>query len=136
MAEVESVEEVQFYSSKTKNLSKTQVEKALKFVELGKIVYDQLNKRYLCLPIDGYNTRTYELERAPENHWGWRCNCQGWVSKSKKETVILSEGVAMPGPEGAFCSHVHALHFNFSAINKARGWGKYKPLAVPEAMHI
>lgn len=37
----------------------------------------QEEHHYECLPIPGYNTRTYKLKRR-DDHRGYVCNCQGY----------------------------------------------------------
>ena len=118
MAEVNEVShpsEVQYYSSKDHLLSRRQLNKAQMLVKLDKIQYDVVSGNYFCLPITGYNSTTYKMERAPYNAWGWICDCQGCRTKIEKL-----------GMKDAFCSHVHALHLYFDKRNREYGFGPYK----------
>lgn len=119
MPEVESADEVQFYSSKEHLLSHKQSWKALKFVELDKIKYDQNARCFVCLPIDGYNSTSYAMVPNKENEFGFECDCQGFQTKKKKA-----------GVGHAHCSHVLALHYYFDKRNKAKGWGRWKQVKL------
>lgn len=107
------VQDVQFYSHLEKSLKQTQINKARKFLENNCIQYDVTRKLFFCLPLQGYNTRTYELTRAKGTDCGFECNCQ-FSQKQKRE-----------GRNPA-CSHILTLHLWFDARNKERGWGRWK----------
>jgi hypothetical protein len=91
---VSSPEEVQYYSHHYLELAQSQRHKAECFVRLGKIVYEPSEKIFLCLPIQGYNTRTYRLVPREGKV---ECNCQGYQKKLK----LYGEGC---------CSHQGALY--------------------------
>lgn len=69
---------VQFYCHHMKELMQSQKHKVRKFLENDCIEYDPKRKIYLCHPIPGYNTRTYELVKTGfvEGPCEWECNCQ------------------------------------------------------------
>jgi len=90
--------DVQYYDHVRGELKHSQEYKAKKFLAHDCIQYDYDNKVFQCLPIEGYNTRTYTLERIEGRY---QCNCQGYA-KAKKDTGM------------GFCSHVWALLLHLS----------------------
>lgn len=76
--------------------------KAITFLENKCIVYE--NGKFYCLPLKGYNTRTYELtcNKVTEE---WDCNCQGAQLKRRKGEPIM-------------CSHILALKLWFKMRNE------------------
>jgi len=98
---------VQYYSHHAQELKQTQKHKINKFLEFKCIVYDNINKVYLCKNIPGYNSRTYTLHNKTVDK-SFCCNCQGFLATLKK----TGRGT---------CSHVGALHEYFAINNKKRG---------------
>ena len=84
---------VQYYDHTSQSLRKTLNDKAKKFIDCGCLESALDGNGYLCHPIQGYNTRTYHIQRVDESYV---CNCQGFQSKLKKG-------------EFPFCSHVLAV---------------------------
>lgn len=111
---VKRPEDVQYYSSKEHELAQTQIHKAHKFLELGCIGYDQIEKCFYCKPINGYNSTTYKMRRDQNSEFGFCCDCQGFQTKMKRA-----------GPGAANCSHVLALHYWFDWRNRRNSWGPY-----------
>ena len=109
----EDPKNVQYYSSLEKELKRSQVHKAKKFLEHSCIEYDKEEKGFVCKPIEGYNKTTYILKRNKEVEGGFACNCQHFVMKEKRG-------------EDPRCSHILALHYWFDQRNKAKGWGRHK----------
>lgn len=105
--------EVQFYSHHAKELKYSQQQKIKKFLEYDCIKYDSIKKEYLCLPIPGYNTRTYTLKWNKELK-EFECNCQGFQTKMKK---YLLDPITAPKPS---CSHIGALYEHFAVLHKQR----------------
>lgn len=97
---LEQIKEIQYFDEWKGEL--TQRHKAETFLELDLIQYASEGK-FLCLPIEGYNTRTYVMKREESR---WVCNCQGFVMKSK----ALESGLS---PNIPFCSHLLALMLAF-----------------------
>lgn len=93
---------VQYYSHHAKKLEHSQVHKAKKFIEHHCIEYNKETKCFYCKPIEGYNKRTYTIERNPEMPDNFECNCQ-YFQKNK-----------------SICSHILALLFYF----KLKHWNK------------
>ena len=83
-------EDLPFYDHLAKELKGSQKSKARKLVKLGKVVrigYDA----WQILPIEGYNKRTYVVERNGKH---WSCNCQYNVTKGKICSHILAVWMA------------------------------------------
>lgn len=98
--------EVQFYSHHTQELKYSQQHKVEKFLENDCIVYDNIEKVFLCKPIAGYNTRTYTLHNKTVDR-SFVCNCQGFVTSLRKTG------------KGS-CSHVGALYESLARRHKQR----------------
>lgn len=81
---------VQLYSAHARELRHTQQHKVMKFVEYGCVEYDRENRVFLCKPIEGYNSTTYEIRNSKE--FEWECNCQGFQSAKRRY-----EKTRMPG---------------------------------------
>lgn len=127
---------VQYWSKHTKELAKSQVSKALKFVHWGCLRYIgpdlEFGSKYcfVCLPLntalevgDGgrvfpkesydydYNKTVYKIYKQDGE---FCCNCQGWNTKSRKGEI----------PEGgAGCCHVLALFYAFKLKRFGRQHG-------------
>lgn len=95
-------EDVQYWDEWKGKLTQPQRNKARKFVDL--IEYGGGGK-FFCKPLEGYNTTTHVIE--PDRAYGWRCSCQGFITK-KRDT---ENGTSMIRP---FCAHIHALLLAFS----------------------
>lgn len=96
MVNIVGPDEVQYYSHHAQELKHTQQHKIDKFLEHGCIVYDNVEKCFKCLPIPGYNSRTYVLLNKTVDK-SFICTCQGFVTALKKNG------------KGS-CSHVGALY--------------------------
>ena len=94
--------DVQYFDEWKGELSHTQRYNADQFLELGLVQYAS-DGRFICLPIPGYNTRTYVMQRK---EGGFVCNCQGFVMKAR----LLNQGLS---PNPPFCSHLLALYHAF-----------------------
>ncbi len=79
--------QVQFYDHELRALKHPWISKVKKWLEYDCIVV-RSNDRAQCLPLLGYNTRTYEIVRGA--NFTWACNCQGFGKRAN-------------------CSHVEAL---------------------------
>src|SRR3990167_611267 len=88
---------VQYFSHHTQEYMQSQSHKAKKFVEHNCIRYIG-DGSFECLPISGYNTRTYLIKKGANGEFN--CNCQR----------------ALKGGEGS-CSHVLALYYFFKINN-------------------
>lgn len=134
-----NTENVQYWCRHTKELKNSQVSKAYKFLKYESIKYvgkafenlgafEALKDKYpdakhifICLPLNtkyeheflgvtiyktpyekDYNNSEYIIFKRSDGTF--ECNCQGWQSKAKNGEII---------PEGANCSHVLALYYNF-----------------------
>lgn len=98
--------EVQYYDHYDMELKKSQYSKAKKFLDLGLIKYNG-DGSFLCEPIPGYNTRTYQMKK---HHLTGRftCNCQHYVMQRKKvDKQQIGED------EITKCSHIAALIMAF-----------------------
>lgn len=119
------MQDVQYYSSMEKELKHSQVHKAHKLLELGCIEYDKERRLFVCKPIPGYNSTTYELVslssaeqvKLGDSSVSHSCSCQGYVTKQKRG-------------ETPFCSHLLALHYYFDARNRQNGWGRYREASL------
>lgn len=100
--------EVQFYSRHAKELKYSQRHKSLKFLKHGCIKYEKEKQAFLCLPLEGYNSTTYEMVRSKE--FGFECDCQGFQTKLKK----FKEGSGIKPT----CSHIGALYEYFARSNR------------------
>jgi hypothetical protein len=94
--------DVMYFDEFKGELTHSQRHKAGQFLELKLIQYNGQGK-FLCLPIEGYNTRTYLMQRKDNE---WVCTCQGYVMKRKAFEAGLS-------PNKPFCSHLLALMHGF-----------------------
>jgi hypothetical protein len=87
--------EVQYYSALEKELKHSQKEKAYKFMELGLIEYDKEKKAFVCKPIPGYNSTTYQLIPLKEklmlgdSKIDFECNCHGYQTRKKRGETPL-----------------------------------------------
>ena len=102
---------------------------------MGCIAYSKETKHFYCLPLKGYNTRTYEIEKHPA--YKFECNCQGWQASKdiweefqremesvapllhphqfehlKARIMQLSRSIRQPS-----CSHTGALFEYFAQKN-------------------
>jgi len=127
---------VQYWDKHTKQLAKSQVSKALKFVKYDCVKYvgddPEFNHKYtfIVLPLNteskvvvngkvfykkpypkDYNYNVYKIYKREDGLW--ECNCQGWQTKFKKGDVRA---------DGVMCSHTLALMFAF----KLKKFGKNK----------
>lgn len=129
--DVLTLDNVQYWSKHTKELTHRQIEKALFFLEYDCIQYvgddDEFNSKYtfVCLPlntredcqvyvnglirtfgkkvfVEDYNWSDYKIYKNAEGNF--ECNCQGWQTKAKRGELV---------PDGANCSHVLALFYAF-----------------------
>jgi hypothetical protein len=94
--------DVQYFDEWKGELTHSQRHKADEFLNQDLIQYSTGGK-FICLPIPGYNTRTYVMQRKDGS---WICNCQGFVMKERAYASGLS-------PNLPFCSHLLALHHAF-----------------------
>ena len=81
--------EIQYWNHKLEKLEHKQKDKIRKFLYLRRIK-KVTDNYYHCLPIEGYNTRTYDIKR--EAFGDWHCNCQGYNKKgdcSHVQAVLL-----------------------------------------------
>jgi len=94
---------VMYYDHVKQKLEGSMIDKAIKFFNADciKPVFDEQGNKtgYECLPLKGYNTRTYSLKRHPV--FNWQCNCQGW---NKKASQYARNEIGF-----VICSHVIAL---------------------------
>ena len=118
---------VQYWDKHTKQLAKSQVSKALKFLKHDCVKYvgddPEFNHKYtfLVLPLNtdetvvvngrtfykkpfskDYNFNTYKIFKNEDGIW--ECNCQGWQTKYRKGEIK---------PDGIMCSHTLALIYAF-----------------------
>ncbi len=92
---------VVYYSHHAKEVKGSSLNKAQKFLELGLVEWDSVTKMFNVLPIKGYNTRTYDIEKKAT---GFECNCQCCQTKIKK-------GEYDPDTSDiAACSHILAVY--------------------------
>jgi hypothetical protein len=102
MIGVENHSEIQDYDHYEERLKHSQEHKARKFVERGLIKYNHDGKCFVCEPIEGYNTRTYQLRRTLDGRF--RCNCQFITTQEHKVGLgVLAAEDMKP------CSHIAAL---------------------------
>ena len=94
--------DVQYFDEFKGELTHSQRHKADEFLSRDLIQYNGRGG-FLCLPIEGYNTRTYVMQRK---EGGWACTCQGFVMKSRQ----FSQGLS---PNPPFCSHLLSLMLAF-----------------------
>jgi hypothetical protein len=81
--------------------------KAKKFLKNKCIEYSKEKKCYLCKPLKGYNTSTYELKSLPNQEF--ECNCQFYQRVVKKQEI-----------PGLICSHILALKLMLKIWNWER----------------
>ena len=88
-----TADNVQYWSHHTQQFAQTQVYKAKKFIEHN--CYEYVGEgMFLCNPIVGYNTRTYNIKKNKKTD-EFSCNCQ-------------------KGREGdGVCAHVLGLYYAF-----------------------
>ena len=91
---------VQYYDLAHRCLAVPQSYKVRRILEYGCLVPTE--EGWECLPIAGYNTRTYTITKNHHFECGWECNCQGFQSKVRK------------GKE-PYCSHINALRILISS---------------------
>jgi len=120
--------EVQYYSHLEKSLKQSQLYKAEKFLALDRIQYDTGKRVFVCLPIKGYNTRTYTLTRVKEPWCYLYADAEGNAHERKVEHECNCQFAQKCKREGKppWCSHLLALHLWFDRRNKAHGWGRWK----------
>jgi len=106
------VHNVQYWSHTARQLEKSQINKAKKFIEFDCIKYAG-NGVFVCEPLPGYNSTTYTIDKSPNYEKTFACNCQCWQKKLKEGEII---------PEGANCSHVLSLYFCFKMNKKFDGY--------------
>ena len=95
-------EVIQYYDHYEEQLKKSQKSKAKKFVDHDCIKYNKDGQTFICEPIIGYNTRTYQMTKKLNGQF--RCNCQFITTQEKKINAGLqSEDDLKP------CSHICAL---------------------------
>ena len=87
--------------------------KARRFLRNQCIEYSKEKKCYLCLPIKGYNSTTYELKSLPNQEF--ECNCQFYQRVVKKKDI-----------PGLICSHICALKMQLKIWNWNRRKDKEK----------
>ena len=95
---------VQLYSHHAKECLHSQQHKIDKFLEHGCIRYDDKEKVYHCLPIEGYNKTIYTIKKEGGE---LVCDCQYCTTKIKKG-------------EDPMCSHIGALYEFWARGHKAR----------------
>ena len=125
---------VQHWCKHAKELKKTQLSKAIKFVKHNCIAYigkdDEFDSKYcfVCMPLNiedkvmvsgielkkkpfkhNYNFTTYKMYKNENDIW--ECNCQAWQTKHRKEE---------DKPDGCNCSHILALLLYFKLKNTLR----------------
>jgi len=97
---------VQYYDHYEEKLKHSQELKAKKFVSMGLIGYNKEGQCFVCEPIPGYNTRTYQIKKKLDGRF--RCNCQYITTQERKiEQGVLKEEDSKP------CSHIAALIIMF-----------------------
>ena len=97
---------IQYYDHYEETLKKTQQQKARKFIEHDCIKYNREGQTFICEPIIGYNTRTYQMTKKMDGHF--RCNCQFITSQENKVAAgFLHIDDMKP------CSHIAALIMMF-----------------------
>ena len=79
-------------------LEHPQKNKIAKFINAG-CIEKVNNDHYICKPLKGYNTRTYDMRRTPNGDF--KCNCQGYKKRGD-------------------CSHVQAKNI-IAEENQAQG---------------
>ena len=105
---------IQYYDHYEEKLKKTQEHKSKKFVEMGCIKYNKEGQTFICEPIIGYNTRTYQMKKKLDGRF--RCNCQFMVTQENKVKMgILSDADIRP------CSHIGALIMCFNENKFKKG---------------
>ena len=90
---------LQYYNLYERCLAYPQSYKIRRLLELNRIQPGDELGEWVCLPVPGYNTRTYTMTPNHHFHCGWECNCQGFQSKVRK------------GKE-PHCSHINALRIH------------------------
>jgi len=102
----EKAKDVQYYDHYEQQLKQTQIHKARKFIKHNCIKYNKDGQSFICEPIEGYNTRTYQMKKCPDGRF--TCNCQFISSQNKRiRAGILHEDDMKP------CSHIAALIIMF-----------------------
>ena len=92
---------VMYYSHHAREVKGTLRTKAQKFLDLGLIEWNTEEKCFYVNPIEGYNTRTYEIRKRDK---GFECNCQACQTKMKKEDYDPNVDSSAP------CSHILAVY--------------------------
>ena len=93
---------IQYYDHYEETLKKSQEQKARKFVENNCIKYNEDGKCFVCEPLIGYNTRTYQMKKLVDGRF--RCNCQCITTQENRV------GMGIMKPEDMKpCSHIAAL---------------------------
>lgn len=96
------MEEIQYYDHYEQALTQSQKKKVDTLVERGLIKYNKDGKCFVCEPIPGYNTRTYQMTKRLNGRFD--CNCQFMaVQRKKLENNEIGED------EMRHCSHIAAL---------------------------
>lgn len=143
----------QFYSHHARALKYAQAEKVKAFIDgepaeaekiaglskrVGCIGYSRDTHHFYCLPLKGYNTRTYELR--PHKAYGFECNCQGWQDSRRTWEAFIGEMEAIRpllpisqwqrlkarlmaiggNLRPPICSHVATLYEYFARQNQAK----------------
>ena len=89
--------ELPYYDHSHQELRGAQVSKARKLVQLKRIV-EVSPSSYKILPIEGYNTRSYDVEIDEENE---SCNCQYNTTKHLECSHIMAVKMFMRGEKEA-----------------------------------
>ncbi len=97
---------VQYYDEYEEKLKKTQMQKAKKFIDHDCIKYNREGQTFICEPIEGYNTRTYQMTKKLDGKF--RCNCQFIVTQENK---VVSGSLHIDDMKP--CSHIAALIIMF-----------------------
>lgn len=90
--------DIQHYDEKLKELKYPQRHKVIKILE-NNCIREISKNEWNCLPIKGYNTRTYKIVVRPDGEY--ECNCQGC------QTLIRAN-------EEPNCSHIMAVKMSES----------------------
>lgn len=116
--------EVQYFDEWKGELTKSQKHKAEQLINYDCVRYIG-NGTFIVLPLNldiftmfldfrhdkkpfnrNYNNNVHVMVKDPE--YGWRCTCQGYVTKEKSLKAGLS-------PNKPFCSHLYSLMLSFKA---------------------
>ena len=102
--------DIQYYDHTEQKLTHGQENKVKKLISMKLIEYHRESKSFLCNPIPGYNTRTYQIKKRVTGRF--ECNCQFMTTQRKK---VLNGSLSED--ETRYCSHISALLIMFK--NKA-----------------